>query len=198
MTSPKTLLELAGADLTPPKLAESCLVLIDLQNEYRAGPLALPGAQAAIASAARLLGRARERGAAIFHVAHKGKPGGLFDPAAERGAIVDDLRPRAGEAVVEKTLPNAFSGTNLQSLLITAGRSNIILAGFMTHMCVSSTARAALDLGFRVTIDAESCATRDLPDGSGGTISAAIVHGVALAELADRFAIIARDNDALA
>ena len=40
--------------------------------------------------------------------------------------------------------------------------------------CVASTptARAALDLGFRTTIDAESCATRDLPDGKGGTLPA--------------------------
>jgi nicotinamidase-related amidase len=197
MTSPKTLLELAGADLTPPRLAESCLVLIDLQNEYRTGPLALPGAQAAITSATRLLARARERGAAIFHVAHKGKPGGLFDRSAERGAIVDDLRPRTGEAVIEKTLPNAFAGTDLQSLLAATARSNVVLTGFMTHMCVSSTARAALDLGFRVTIDAKSCATRDLPDGRGGAIAASIVHDVALAELSDRFAIIARDSDAL-
>ncbi|MDU6835385.1 MAG: cysteine hydrolase, partial [Bradyrhizobium sp.] len=45
MTAPKTLLELAGADLSLPSLAESCLVLIDIQNEYRDGPLALPGAE---------------------------------------------------------------------------------------------------------------------------------------------------------
>jgi nicotinamidase-related amidase len=67
----------------------------------------------------------------------------------------------------------------------------------MTHMCVSSTARAALDLGFRTTIDANSCATRDLPDGRGGTIAAKTVHDVALAELSDRFAIIAYDSEAL-
>jgi nicotinamidase-related amidase len=64
-------------------------------------------------------------------------------------------------------------------------------------MCISSTARAALDLGFRVTIDATSCATRDLPDGRGGSVAAATVHDVALVELSDRFAIIARDGDAL-
>ena len=64
-------------------------------------------------------------------------------------------------------------------------------------MCVSSTARAALDLGFRVTIDANSCATRALPDGRGGTIGAATVHDVALVELSDRFAVIARDGNAL-
>jgi nicotinamidase-related amidase len=197
MTAPKTLLELAGADLSLPRLSEACLVLIDLQNEYRAGPLALPGADAAIESAARLLARARAAGARVVHIAHKGRAGGLFDREAERGAIVAALKPLPEEPVVEKALPNAFAGTTLKDQIEAAGRKNLVLAGFMTHMCVSSTARAALDLGFRVTIDAASCATRDLPDGSGGAISAATIHDVALAELSDRFAIIARDSSAL-
>src|SRR3954453_5786562 len=97
MTAPKTLLELSGADLNPPKLADACLVLIDIQNEYRAGPLALPDADAAIAATAALLARARQGGAALFHVAHKGRAGSLFDREAERGAIVDSLTPLAGE-----------------------------------------------------------------------------------------------------
>jgi nicotinamidase-related amidase len=196
MTAPKTLLELSGADLNPPKLSESCLVLIDIQYEYRAGPLVLPDAEPAIAVAAKLLSRARQSGAAIFHIAHKGRAGSLFDRAADRGAIVAELAPLAGEIVIEKELPNAFAGTKLQAQLAATGRKNIVLAGFMTHMCVSSTARAALDLGFRTTIDADSCATRDLPDGLGGTLDARTIHEVALAELSDRFAIIAR-GDAL-
>ena len=197
MSQAKTLLELAGADLTPPRLADSCLVLIDLQNEYLTGPIALPDATKATASAARLLARARQTGAAVFHIAHSGKPGSLFDRTAERGAIIDAVIPLAGEPVVEKQLPNAFAGTDLQARLAATGRNNVIFAGLMTHMCVSSTARAALDLGFRVTVDADSCATRDLPDGRGGTIAAATIHEVALAELSDRFAIVTRDSDAL-
>src|SRR5664279_462171 len=110
MTAAKTLLQLAGADLSPPKLREACLVLIDLQNEYLAGPLALPDADAAIASTAGLLARARRSGASVFHVAHKGRPGGLFDRAAERGAIVSELAPLPDEPVIEKELPNAFAG----------------------------------------------------------------------------------------
>jgi nicotinamidase-related amidase len=197
MTAPKTLLELAGADLNPPKLADACLVLIDIQNEYRAGPLALPDAEPAIAEAARLLARARQSGAAICHIAHKGRAGSLFDREAERGAIVDSLAPLASEPVIEKALPNAFAGTDLQTRLAATGRTNIVLAGFMTHMCVSSTARAALDLGLRVTIAGDACATRDLPDGRGGTLAARTIHEVALAELSDRFALIAL-TDALA
>ena len=192
MTAPKTLLELAGADLNPPKLSEACLVLIDIQNEYRAGPLALPDADRAIAVTAGLLTRARQSEAAIFHVAHKGRAGGMFDREAERGAIVDSLAPLAGERVIEKGLPNAFAGTDLQALIAATGRKNIVLAGFMTHMCVSSTARAALDLGLRTTIAADACATRDLPDGRGGTLAARTIHEVTLAELSDRFAIIAQ------
>jgi nicotinamidase-related amidase len=196
MTTAKTLLQLAGADLNPPRLGTAALVLIDIQNEYLAGPLALPDAGPAIARAAALLARARESGAAIIHIAHRGKAGSLFDRGADRGAIVAELSPRAGELVIEKELPNAFAGTDLQARLAATDRKNIVLAGFMTHMCVSSTARAALDLGFRTTVDADACATRDLPDGRGGTLDARTIHEVALAELSDRFAIIAR-GDAL-
>jgi nicotinamidase-related amidase len=197
MTAPKTLLELSGADLRPPRLRDAVLVMIDLQNEYLAGPIALPDARAAIASAGKLLARARDAGAAIFHIAHKGRPGGMFDRSAERGAIVAALAPLPGEPVIEKGLPNAFAGTDLETQLAAIGRKDIILAGLMTHMCISSTARAGLDLGYRITVDADSCATRDLPNGRGGAIAAATIHEVALAELSDRFAIIARGEDAL-
>ena len=95
--------------------------------------------------------------------------------------------------MIEKGLPNAFAGTLLLEALEKTARKELILAGFMTHMCISSTARAALDLGYRVTIDASACGTRALPGRSGETILAGQVHEVALAELADRFAILAPD-----
>lgn len=188
----RTLLELAGANLRPAGLDDAALVLIDLQNEYLAGPLALPDAPRAVDHVARLLARARAAGTPVVHVAHKGRAGGMFDREGPRGQIVQALVPITGEAVVEKALPNAFAGTQLQEVLAGSGRKNLLLVGFMTHMCVSSTARAALDLGFMTTIEADGCATRDLPDGRGGVIAAATIYDVALAELSDRFAIIVR------
>jgi nicotinamidase-related amidase len=59
-------------------------------------------------------------------------------------------------------------------------------------MCISSTARAALDAGYRVTVVADACGTRDLPGLRDGVVQAKVVHDVALVELSDRFAIIAR------
>lgn len=191
MAVPKTLLELAGADLSPAGIEDACLVLIDLQNEYLAGPLAVVGVEHAVARAADLLQAARGQRSPVVHVVHAGRPGGPFDRADVRGQIVAPLDPLPGEAVVEKRLPNAFAETELASLIAATGRKELIVCGFMTHMCVSSTVRAALDHGYRTTVSAAACGTRDLPDGLGGTLSAGTVHAVALAELADRFAIIA-------
>jgi nicotinamidase-related amidase len=130
----------------------------------------------------------------VFHVVHKGRPGTLFDRDAERGQIISALAPLPDEAVIEKPFPNSFAGTDLDEFLFATGRKQLILAGFATHMCISSTARAAVDHGYRATVAADACAARDLPDGSGGVVPASTVHHVALVELSDRFAAIARDH----
>ncbi|MBR0649461.1 cysteine hydrolase [Roseomonas terrae] len=192
MAGPRTLLDLAGALRDPPRLADAALVVIDAQGEYgTAGKLPLDGMAASLVALSGLLARARETGATVIHVAHRGKAGGLFDRAAAGGAFLPEATPLAGEAVVEKGLPNAFAGTELQSLLATAGRPDLVIAGYMTHMCVSATVRAALDLGHRVTVAGDAVATRALPDPMGGAaIAGSEVSRIALAELADRFAMV--------
>ena len=67
----------------------------------------------------------------------------------------------------------------------------------MTHMCVSSTVRAALDLDYRCSVVAAACATRDLPDGTGGVIAADQLQRAELAALADRFATVLADAGGL-
>jgi len=195
--APKTLLQMAGAPLDPSPLSEATLLIIDAQNEYRTGALPLTGVDAAVSEIAALLARARAAGAPVVHVQHRGRPGGAFDLEAERGRIMQEVAPESGEPVVQKPLPNAFADTDLADTLAAAGRKQLVITGFMTHMCVSSTARAALDHGYRVTIPAAACATRDLPAPDGSVMEAADIHRCALTELSDRFAIIARDATAV-
>ena len=76
-------------------------------------------------------------------------------------------------------------------MLASHGRKNLIVVGFMTHMCVSATTRAGMDRGFNLTVVDGACATRDLPDGKGGQISADLIHRANLAALADLVATIA-------
>ncbi|MGD0764664.1 MAG: cysteine hydrolase family protein [Roseiarcus sp.] len=188
MDRPKTLFALANREPSPPRLGAATLILIDYQNEYLDGPLALTGAEEAIAQAERLLRAARRAGGRIVHVAHKGAPGGLFDRSQGRGAIVAALAPGADEAIVEKSRANAFSGTDLAALAGPPGAA-LIFAGFMTHNCVSSSVRAGKDLGYAMTVAADACATRDLPC-PGGVIRARDLHSAELAALADAHAYV--------
>ncbi|MDP6573520.1 MAG: isochorismatase family protein [Rhodospirillales bacterium] len=198
MTMPKTLLEMAGAPSAPPPLDRSALVLIDCQMEYVTGALALPGVDAALDEAARLLELARAERVPVVHVVHHGRPGGgLFDPEGEFAAIAGQVAPAPGEPVITKALPNAFAGTGLDDQLKEFERTELILAGFMTHMCVSSSARASSELGYRATVVAAAAATRDLPDGRGGVIKADDLHRAELAALSDRFAVIIGTTDEL-
>lgn len=182
----KTLLSLAGHEPALPKLADSALVLIDYQNDYLAGPLALPDAAPAIATAERVLNAARVAGSRIIHVLHKGASGGLFDRAGWGGQPIEQLKPAAFEEVVEKPRPSSFFQTDLDVRLGAAGRY-VIFMGFMTHMCVSTTVRDALDYAYAATVVADACASRDLP-GINGVVPARTVHEAELAALGDRFA----------
>lgn len=196
---PKTLLQHAGAPLHPSALERSALLLIDYQCEYVDGGLPLPNASHALAHAKDLLALARQEGLPVFHIVHHGRPGGaLFDPHGPHAAIAPEVSPVDGEAMIIKGLPNAFAKTPLLDLVAATGRSDLIISGFMTHMCLSSTVRAALDHGYRCTVVARASATRDLPDGAGGLVPADDVHRCALAELADRFAVVVPDAAMLA
>ena len=189
---------MAGAPDIPASLSEAAVVLIDCQREYVDGALKLNGVGSALKSINELLVRARRAETPIVHVVHRGRAGGLFDLDDTRGQIADECLPADGEMRVEKGLPNAFAGTGLDALIKETGRSKLIVAGFMTHMCISSTVRAALDLGISSSVMASGTATRDLPGPAGGaTVSAESLQVASLAALADRFAIIAQDASAI-
>lgn len=196
MTEAKTLREMAGASSEPPPFEESSLVLIDCQREYIDGALPLTGINDALAECARVLTAARAAGTPIVHVIHRGQPGGLFDPTGPGGEEAQEVAAAPQETIVYKGLPNAFAGTELDEVLKGFGRKNMIAIGFMTHMCVSSTVRAGLDLGYGLAVVANACATRDLPDGRGGVVSASTLHQAELAALSDRFASVVNDISA--
>jgi nicotinamidase-related amidase len=160
------------------------------------GKLPLNGIDAALDSIAQLLRQARAAGAPVIHVVHRGRAGGLFDPLGTTFQIHPKAAPAEGERIIEKGLPNAFAKTALHLALQATGRKALIIGGFATHLCVSATARAALDHAWRTTVVADATATRDLPDPLGGEpIPALVVHRAALAELADRFATVVRVAD---
>lgn len=196
MSNP-TLRALSELPLAPPPLAESTLVMIDCQNTYTYGVMELEGVQAALDEGAALLDRARSAGIPIIHVQHSDGPGSLYDVEGESGAIVARVAPRDGEPVVVKQYPNSFIETELDEKLKAVGAGNLLIAGFMTHMCVNSTARGAFNLGYAPTVVASATATRALPGLGDQTVPAASLQAASLAALADLFAVVAPDAAAI-
>lgn len=192
----KTLRELTGADQTPAALAESTVILVDYQNSYTRGEMELEGWDAALDAAAGLLAKAREAGATVVHVQHDGGKGSLYDIEAEIGAICDRVAPVAGEKVVVKTAPNSFVGTDLGAIVDAAGHSDVVIAGFMSHMCVTFTAEGAFLRGNQPTVVADACATRPLRSVVG-EVSAAELHRSAFATIGDLYGVVVPNTDAL-
>ncbi|MED5816559.1 cysteine hydrolase family protein [Mycolicibacterium sp. 050232] len=192
-----TLRELASLPAAPARLADSTLILIDCQNTYTQGIMELDGVQAALEQTAQLLDRARSAGIPIIHIQHSDGPGSLYDIEGESGAIVESVAPRAGEPVVVKQFPNSFVQTDLDDRLKGNNASNLVLAGFMTHMCVNSTARGAFNLGYAPTVVAAATATRTLAGPDSAPVPAAVMQSASLAAMSDLFAVVVPDASAV-
>ncbi|MGW0119773.1 isochorismatase family protein [Streptomyces sp. NPDC003327] len=192
----------SGLDDRPARLRESVLVLIDYQNTYRSGVMALDGAEEALAAAARLLARARAAGVPVVHVVNDGGENTPYDIRAHIGAISDEVAPVEGEAVVVKRFPDAFHATELEKTLTGLGfgpgsGKDLVLAGFMTHMCVAFTAQGAFNLGYRATVVAETTATRALAAPDGSVLPSAALHTAALTTITDVFGVVVPTVDGL-
>jgi len=147
------------------------VIVIDAQREYFApeGKLALPDGPAALTRIAEVLGWARAHGVPVVHVRHESRRAGAqtFLPGTPGAEIHPDVAPAPAEPVVTKHLPGSFTGTPLEGLLRERGIERVVVAGFMTQMCVDTTSRQAAHLGFKVTVlsDATAAAAVRAPDG---------------------------------
>ncbi len=186
MTDLSTLRDLVGLGNNASTIESSALVIIDAQQTYREGVMQLEGVEPALEECRTLLERFRAADRPVFHIQHDAGPGSPYDVTAPIGQIAAPVAPVNGEAVIVKNFPNSFANTDLDEQLKAAGIENLILVGFMSHMCVNSTARGAFTLGYNPTVVASATATRALPSRiSDKTIDAALLNEVALAALSD-------------
>jgi nicotinamidase-related amidase len=193
-----TLRDLVGLPSTPAALKHSAVIMVDCQNTYTTGVMKLEGVGPALDQCQLLLERARREGVPVIHIQHEAGAGTPYDTAAEIGRIADVVAPLPGEVVITKAYPSSFEQTTLHQILKDLGVTNLVYAGFMTHMCINSTARAGFNLGYAGTVVANATATRDLPTPQGGEVPAAEVQRAALAAVGDLFAIVVTDQSVIA
>ncbi|WP_029353055.1 cysteine hydrolase family protein [Bosea sp. 117] len=146
-------------------MADTTLLLIDIQNDYfPGGKYPLAGMEAAAQEAARLLEAARRSGLGVVHVRHESPDpeAGFFGAGTIGAEISPAVLPKGDELVVVKQNVNAFLDTGLDAALKARGTAELVIVGAMSHMCVDAATRAALDLGYGVTVAHDATATRDL------------------------------------
>ncbi len=174
--------------------ASTALVLIDFQNEYYSGRLPIPDGLAALRQAARLAALADRHGMPVFHIQHISPAGAaLFAAGGALAEIHAELTPAPHHHVLSKSTTSSFASTDLHAQLQARSIKTLIIAGLMTHMCVSTAARDARQFGassYNVIVAADACATRDIDSWNGGVTGHRELHNTTLTALSDNFADI--------
>ncbi|MEV1047845.1 cysteine hydrolase [Streptomyces sp. NPDC049916] len=166
----------------------TALVVVDLQNDFCAGPLAAsryPGDPARLervaARTAQVLAVARAAGTEVVHVRFLGDTR-FQGPAWRRRDAALGKRPKClegswgaefaagaepgpGEAVFTKrTCFDAFLSDGFERHLRGVGAHHLVFAGLFADVCVDSTARTAFQKGFEVTVLRDCTTALHLPD----------------------------------
>ncbi|HEG1825461.1 TPA: isochorismatase family protein [Enterobacter cloacae] len=204
-TNSKTIRAMTGATATSSLSAsQTALIVVDIQNEYYAGKdfrgqMVIPDGDKVLKNSQKLVSYAHQKRMPVYfvrHVAPKDSP--LFAEGSVYAKFHQDLQPSARDAIITKATPSSFVGTDLDAQLKKKGIKKVIVIGLMTHMCISSTARDAVPLGYNVIIPEDATATRDLDDGQGGVVDHKALQRAALAGVADVFAEIMTTKDVMA
>ena len=72
--------------------------------------------------------------------------------------IIDPLKPRENEIVVNKTTDSVTTGTNYLTLLQFMGIETVVVTGIVTDQCVACTVRGLADAGYKVICVEDACA----------------------------------------
>lgn len=171
-------------------MSKTALIVVDIQNDYfPGGKFPLVGADAAADNALRVIQAARDSGDLVIHIRHEfvSDDAAFFTPGSSGAQLHPKVRNQHAEPVVLKHFANAFRETRLKQLLDEHVITDLVVIGSMSHMCIDATARAAADLGYRVSVVHDACATRAL-DFNGTTVPAEQVHAAFMSALAFAYA----------
>ncbi|WP_436527955.1 isochorismatase family protein [Actinoplanes sp. HUAS TT8] len=145
---------------------KTALVVIDLQHGIVTRPVAPIPAADVVARTAELAAAFRDRNLPVVLVrvafaadgsdaphgrTQAQRPAPSTPPPANSSEIVDEIRAD-GDIIVTKRNWGAFHGTDLDLHLRRRGVTQVVLTGIATSIGVESTARAAYEHGYNVTL----------------------------------------------
>ncbi|MFE6689201.1 isochorismatase family protein [Streptomyces sp. NPDC057743] len=147
--------------------ATTALVLIDLQKGITALPTIHPAAEI-VARGAQLAAAFRAHGLPVVLVNVTGGAPGRTEaggrggtPPADWAELVPELGAQPGDLRVTKRRWGAFHDTDLDAELRRRGVTQVVFAGIATSIGVESSARAAHEHGYHVTVAVDAVTDLD-------------------------------------
>lgn len=181
------------------ELNDAALLIIGMQqgtDDLRLGERNNPQAEDNMRS---LLQAWRSAQRPVVHVRHISRvPDSVYFPGQPGVEFQPDFHPLAGEHVLEKSLPDAFTDTGLDDWLRAHGIKHVVIAGVVTNNSIEATARNAGNLGFAAVVPADATFTFDKTDFNGVRRSAEEVHAMSLANLQGEYATVTTSAQLLA
>lgn len=178
--------------MTAPRRA---LVVVDVQNEYFDGVLAIqhPPREQSLAHVVRAIGTAHEHDLPVVVVQHQTPEGA---PVFAVGSHSWELHPEV-EALRRPTWHTAtkdkgsvFAGTDVAAWLAEQGVDTVTLVGFMTNNCDIASAVGAEELGLTAEVLSDATGAIHLANELG-SVPAQQVHEVLMVLLQSNFAAVA-------
>ena len=165
------------------------LLVIDVQNEYfPGGALPITHPPDSLRRITDAMDGAAENGVPIVVIQH-----GSDNPEAKSFAkgsrgwrLKGEVEVRKRAVVIEKTLPGAFTGTQLEPWLKENGVDTLVICGYMTQLCCDTTARQAVHRGYQVEFLSDATGTLDF-DNAAGRVTAEELHRAILVTQQSRF-----------
>ena len=174
------------------------LIVIDVQQEYFAGPLTIqfPAPDASLAKITAAIDAATASGIPIVVVQHTGgDEAPIFNPTTSGFATHPDVvsRQDATWHAIVKEYSSVFPGTGLLDWLREGQIDTITLVGYMTNNCILATAAEAETHGIAVEVLSDATGAISLANAAG-VVDARVVHETLMALLHSNFAAVARSE----
>jgi nicotinamidase-related amidase len=180
-------------------VARRAVIVVDVQQEYFEGPLAIqfPPVQDSLEKILDVLDVALREGLPVAIVQHQNPEGAALFAAGSPGW---KLHPEVSEHLdrswerVTKRYASCFDHTSLEEWLRLHGIDTITLVGYMTNNCILATAAAAAPLGFTAEVLSDATGAVHLANEIG-SVPARQLQETLLTLLHSNFAAVGSTDD---
>lgn len=140
------------------KKSNTALLIIDIQF----GPLwGTYKKEDVLSNIHHLIAKAEKEDVPIIYTQHEDLPGGMLIKGSQFWEFESGISPRSQDLVINKQSTDVFYHTDLNRELTSRGVSHLVIAGARTEYCIATTCRAALSLGYNVTLIEDAHTTID-------------------------------------